>query len=271
MHTSHIPPRPRTDCYWRRSALAALAVIAVHGAQAEPYGNLPEKEIAVHHVQLTGTGLHKIHTRLFDFMAEKCTARGKPPEPLAVGESIYQITRDVYYAAGGVTTYIRSKSYSLHPETCKLQRDEHLEVKMRTASGICTINPERKRAVGECDVQPLLAGKAMAARDNPSIKPTGQTLTIAGLKCTVFRGWFAQMNTEYCIARAGKFTGIPEHGHSSHPGLLLKHTSWLDPSPDEKTTDFEAIKVATDVKVGIEVLAPHIAGGFSTSGSRNRQ
>ena len=271
MHTPHMTTPSMSSRDWRRLALVAFAAIPVHDAQASTQDNLPTKEIIVHHVQLTGTGFHKTHTRLFDFITEACTARGKPPEPLPSGNSVYQITRDIYYAAGGVTTHIRSAAYSLHPETCKLQLDEHLEVKMRTASGICTITPKRKRAVGDCDVQPLLMGTAMPLRENPSIKPTGETLTIAGLKCTAFRGWFAKMNIEYCIAQAGKFTGIPEHAHSSHPGLLLKHTSWLDSSPDEKTTDFEAIKVATDIKVGLAVLAPHITGGFSTTASRNAQ
>lgn len=274
---------------WPLLVLMACSLIHVEGAHAAPHGDAPVKHIAVHHVHLAGTipdKQYKEYMSSLNRMDMVCRVLGKQPDPLPAGEKVLSEEEDIYYALGGATTYTRSKMLSLHPETCKLRRKETVVIEMRTASGTCRITPGRKHAAGWCDIQPLLAGKTKAEPRSPNTKPTGKTMTIAGLKCAVFRGALPPMpqggsmkeaiaalehpesfpdklNLEVCIAQAGSFTGMPDNGHSDLPGLLLRSAVWADSQPeDNRPTYFEATRVAIDIKVGIDVLAPHSAGGY---------
>jgi hypothetical protein len=255
-------------CGWRLLATGVPMIVGIHSASAAPHDDVPGNDMAVHYVQLTGTAFEKMHADLFAYMAGVCRAMGKTPEPIPSGESSHRIVKDVYYAVGGVTTYTYMKTYALQPQSCKLQHTESLEVQMRTAAGICTITPKRKRAVGYCDTRSLIAGKTEPARENRTVKPTGSTRAIAGLKCAVYRGSYAAMNMEQCIARAGSFTGMP-HAQFGIPGLLLKTATWGDSQPEQKASDLEATKVETDTRVGLKVLAPHIDGGYEVLDSRS--
>jgi len=252
----------RVSRYRRLLSTAVLATTGITTTVAWSYDGAVAGEFSVHHVRLEGTGMAKANRMFFDYVDQACRREGRPPESIPAGENILQIVKDVYYAKGGVTTYTTMKQYSVHPTACRLERTERLEIEMRTAAGVCTITPKRKRAVGYCDVRPLIAGKSIRVVDSQSIKPTGETNTIAGLKCDVFAGSYRGLSTEYCVARAGAFVGAPEGMQFSTPGILLKRRIWASAHPEQDISDMEATSVVLDTEVKLEVLAPHTAGSY---------
>lgn len=239
----------------------AACTTAAHGAMAVP-DEAPRDNISVHHVRLVGTAFEKFNEDVFGRTAEMCTALGRTPEPIPPGESILELVHDDYYAIGGVTRHITRKMYSLHPQTCKLQRSERHEVTMVTAQGSCDIKPDRKRAVGYCGVKSLLAAKAMATVPYPSVRPTGKMSTIAGTKCEIWEGVFWGQHSRECVARSDNAVGMSHDGRIRRYGLVLKQEIWSSNHPDQKEIALEAVSVQTNIKVDLTVLAPHTAGGY---------
>lgn len=239
-----------------------MSIAAIQVASTAPRNEASRREINVQNVRLVGVSFEKAHEDVFARVVEYCLAEGKTPETRPPGEPVHQVVYDDYYALGGATRHIRTRTYSIQLETCKLKLDETHKVRMVTASGTCSINPKRKRAVGYCDTRSLLEGKRMPILANPSVKPTGETLAIAGAKCSVWEGGYGGLNRRECLALSDDGVGMSHDGMIRRPGLVLKAATWVDENPDEKTTDLEAVAVKRDIKVGLTVLAPHAAGGY---------
>lgn len=246
-----------------RLLITATGMIAasMNSSYAAPTNVAPDAVILVHHVHLKGGGFERTISDLFAYSVEVCRGMGKDPGQIPAGENAISTEKDIYYAPGGATTHIRTRRYSVDPQSCKLKREDRYEVMMHTSAGVCKISPDRKRAVGYCDVQPLLAPWTGPVRANRSVIPTTRQMEIAGYKCRVWAGEFNGMNVESCIAGDGRFESAHLDAHSA-PGLVLKTATWLSKFPTQRTSDYEATSVESDAHVPLGTVAPHMTGGY---------
>ncbi|HJV73501.1 MAG TPA: hypothetical protein VJ654_04715 [Noviherbaspirillum sp.] len=246
-----------------RLVISATAVIAasMNCSYAAPANAVPDAAILVHHVHLKGGGFDRTVSDLLEYVTGVCQGMGKDPGRIPTGEKAISTEEDIYYTLGGSTTHIRTRQYSVDPQSCTLKRKEKYEVTMHTSAGVCQIKPDLKRAAGYCEVQPLLTTWTGPAHTNRSVLPTERHMEIAGYKCRIWAGEFNGMNMERCIAGNGRFASAHLDAHSA-PGLVLKTATWLSKFPAERTSDYEATAVESDTHVPLGTIAPHITGGY---------
>jgi hypothetical protein len=249
--------------------------------------------IRAHHVRLSGHGgdnalQRRLLAEEYRACAETNPKLGLPVQALPAGGipaiiSSHEI--DVYYAQGRTLTAGTGTRYHLDRDNCAVVAHDHATLKIANGDGTCEVDLIRRQARGLCSAH-ISASGASGGREvpidmskvpehlreqvskniarlrqgrppgtpAPAVPGTGQSRTIAGLRCDVYAN--AALPIEICVARPPSPFPIPAAPfNAAVPGLLLDAQSpVLTITAREVTLDMGLSSDAFDLPPDIRIL-----------------